>query len=78
MLEDMHRQLISLGLLQERPESSNSSPMCLAAFINLLIYLYIFNHDQFKATFSVVIALNSSWVLFRVSHAGLATTQSSG
>lgn len=75
MLEDMQRQLISLGLLQERPETSNSSPVCLAAFIDLLIYLYIFNH---KATFSVVIALNSAWVLFRVSHAGLATTQSIG
>lgn len=33
-------------------------PSVFGCFIDLLIYLYIFNHDQFKATFSVVIALD--------------------
>ncbi len=59
MLEDMQRQFIYLGLLQERSESSKSSRVCLAAFIDLFIYLYIFNYDQLKAAFSVVIALDS-------------------
>lgn len=38
----MQRQLVSLGLLQERPETSNSSPVCLAAFIGILLFFYIY------------------------------------
>lgn len=37
MLEDMQRQLFSVGLLQERRKTSNSSRVCLAAFVDIFI-----------------------------------------